>query len=198
MRRPLGIVTAVVCVWVVMAGWAKAEAVSYTAMPIVMDPAPGVKPDKGPIAAVSFGYFYLGAQSATGAWSWHQQGFYGIPQVNVTPWLGFIGDFVSATNTGANQHEKIEAFLGGPIVTAWSKKKVSPFVFATGGKTRDSKAGTVTSLPALAAGGGFQFKLNKHLGLLFVPGEYVRSFSATGMDQNAFTSRFGVVIPITK
>ncbi len=160
-------------------------------------PAPQAK-EKGPIGALSLGYIYIAAQAPTGDWSWHQHGFYGIPQVNFTPWLAVIGDFVSVYNTGANTHEHIEVFLGGPLFTAYSKKRLSPFAFATGGKTRDAKAGTITWTPTLATGGGVTYKLNKHLALLFVPGEYVRNFSATGRDTNGFTSRFGIVLPVSK
>jgi hypothetical protein len=159
-------------------------------------PAPA--PEKPPIGAISAGYLYLGSESAPGVWTWHLHGFYGIPQVNIKPWFGFIGDFVHTANTGVNTHENVEAFLGGPIFTAHAKKKISEFAFATAGKTRDSKNGTVMYSPALAVGGGLTYKLNKHVSLLLVPGEYVRNYAATGPDLNNFTARFGFVLPISR
>ena len=157
--------------------------------------APAEKP---PIGAVSVGYLYLAAESAPGDWTWHLQGFYGIPQVNVKPWFGFIGDFVTTYNTGAGTHENVHAYLGGPIFTAKSKSKLSPFAFVTAGKVRDSNDGKVTSSPGLAAGGGLTYKLSKHVALLFVPGEYVRTYPGTGSDLNSFTARFGFVVPISR
>ena len=56
----------------------------------------------------------------------------------------------------------------------------------------------VTYSPAWAAGGGVTYKLNKHLALLFVPGEYVRNYPDSGPQLNNFTARFGIVLPIMK
>lgn len=186
------------CLAVCLAGCGGAKAQTRAGQE-TLPTAPVVpKPENGPIGALSLGYIYIAAEAPTGDWSWHQHGFYGIPQVNITPWFGVIGDFVSAYNTGANAHEHVEVFLGGPLFTAYSKRKISPFGFATAGKTRDAKAGEITWEPTLATGGGVTYKLNKHLALLFVPGEYIRNFSSTGMDTNGFTSRFGLVLPISK
>ena len=33
-------------------------------------------------------------------------------------------------------------------------------------------------------------------GLLFVPGEYIRAYPATGVDLNNFSSRFGLTFPL--
>ena len=112
------------------------------------------------------------------------------------PWLSFIEDNTTSYNTGYNAHENIHSFLAGPQVTLFPKKKLSLSFFADAGKVRDSKAGTVTSVPVWATGPVLTYKLNKHFGLLWVPGEYVRSYQPDG-PLNNFTSRFGIVIPIS-
>ena len=159
-------------------------------------PAPTPPKEKPPIGAVTFGYFYLAPQSAPGTFVWHTQGFYGIGQINIRPWLAVIEDNTTSYNTGANAHENIHSYLAGPLVTAFPKKRLSVSYFADAGKVRDSKAGTITSVPVWATGGVLTYKLNKHLGLLWVPGEYVRTYQANG-PLNNFTSRFGLTIPIS-
>ena len=94
--------------------------------------------EKAPIAAINFGYIYIGSETAPGTWNWHLHGFFGIPQVNVKPWLGFIGDFTQSYNTSAGAHENVQSILAGPIFTYKSKAKISPFAFADAGRIRDS------------------------------------------------------------
>ena len=128
-------------------------------------------------------------------YQFHLHGFYGIPQVNIKPWFGVIGDFTKSYNTSAGAHENTDSLLCGPIFTARSSKRIGIFGFADAGKLRDSKDGMITSTPIFATGGGFTMKLNKHVGLLFVPGEYIRNYAAAG-DLNNFTARFGFTIPL--
>ena len=167
-------------------------------------PAPAPQPlqtpppakEKGPIGVISGGYIYIASEVMPGSpWQFHLHGFYGIPQVNIKPWLGVIGDFTKSHNTSAGAHENTDSFLCGPIFTARSSKKIGIFGFADAGKLRDSKDGMITSTPIFATGGGFTMKLNKHIGLLFVPGEYIRNYAAAG-DLNNFTARFGFTIPL--
>ena len=168
-----------------------------TAPMIQTQPAP--TKDKAPIAAINFGYIYIGSETAPGTWNWHLHGFFGIPQVNVNHWLGFIGDFTQSYNTSAGAHENVQSILAGPIFTAKSKAKISPFAFADAGRIRDSMDGMVTNSPCYAVGGGFQFKVNKHLGLLLVPAEYIQRWPPTGANTlNSFTARFGITLPLYK
>ena len=164
-----------------------------------LQPATAPK-EKGPIAAVSVGYLYLASETAPGTWQWHLHGFYGITQVNIKPWFGLIADFTESFNTSAGAHENVHSYLGGPIFTAKSTAKVSPFVFADAGVVRDSKNGTVTNSPIWAAGGGFTMKLNKHLGFLVVPGEYIQTWEVNSPYRtlNNFTARAGIVLPLMK
>lgn len=148
------------------------------------------------VAAVSFGYFYLRSQAASGDWSNLSEGFYGIPQVNVNKWFGFNGDFTTSYNTGAGVHENVHAYLGGLIFTAMSEKKISPFAFVDGGDVRDSKNGRVLVSPALATGFGFNYKMTKRVGLLFIPAEYVRTYPDDGPNLNNYTARVGLVLPL--
>ena len=151
---------------------------------------------KGPVGAVTFGYIYIDSEVMPGqAWNSHLHGFFGIPQYNVKPWLSLIADFTQTYNTARNTHENVQSRLGGFLFTARSKQKISPFGFIDAGVVRDSKAGTITTSPILASGGGFTYKLNKHLSLLVVPGEYIRTFADTGSVNN-FTARFGFVLPL--
>ena len=164
---------------------------------------PGVKlraeaaaKEKGPVGAVTFGYLYLASQSAPGgAWDWHLHGFYGIPQYNVKPWMAVFADFTESYNLSKGAHETVQAKLGGFLFTAHAKAKISPLAFADGGAVRDSNNGTVSESPAFAVGGGATYKVNRHLSLLLIPGEYVRTYAQAG-DLNNFTARIGFVLPL--
>ena len=162
-------------------------------------PSPNAAPAKppAPVGVLSVGYIYIASEVMPAMpWQFHLHGFYGIPQVNIKPWFGIIGDFTKSYNTSAGAHENTDSFLCGPIFTALSSKKLSVFGFADAGKLRDSKDGMITSSPIFAVGGGVTLKLNKHVGLLFVPGEYIRAYPATGTDLNNFSSRFGLTFPL--
>jgi len=151
---------------------------------------------KGPVAAVTFGYIYIDSEVMPGqAWNSHLHGFYGIPQYNVKPWFSIFADFTQTYNTAHNTRENVQSRLGGTLFTARSKQKISPFGFIDAGVVRDSKAGMITTSPILATGGGFTYKVNKHLSLLLIPGEYIRTYAATGSVNN-FTARFGFVLPL--
>jgi hypothetical protein len=153
---------------------------------------------KGPIGAVTFGYIYIASEEFPGTWQYHLQGFFGIPQVNINHWFGFNGDFTESYNTSAGAHQNVQARLGGVIFTAKSSARISPFGFADAGLTRNSHDGTVNSSPTLALGGGFAVKLTKRFGLLFIPGEYLKTWPPTGPNYtlNSFTARFGVTLPL--
>ena len=92
----------------------------------------------------------------------------------------------------------MQARLGGLVFTAKSSAKISPFGFADGGVVRNSNDGTVNFAPALAVGGGFAIRLTKHVGLLFIPGEYIKTWPPTGPNNtlNNFTARFGITLPL--
>lgn len=195
MRRSL-LIAAATLLFVSPARWALAQADTSLIASSTPAPRPAPPKQKPPIGSVTFGYFYLAPQSAPGSFVWHTQGFYGIGQINVKPWLAFIEDNTTSYNTGANAHENIHSYLAGPLVTAFPKRKLSVSYFADAGKVRDSRAGTVTSVPVWATGGVLTYKLNKHFGLLWVPGEYVRTYQANG-PLNNFTSRFGLTLPIS-
>ncbi len=153
-------------------------------------------PEKGPVGAVTFGYIYLASETApAGPWNFHLHGFYGIPQYNVKPWLAVFADFTQSYNTSSGAHENVQSRLGGFLFTAKAKAKVSPFAFGDAGIVRDSKSGTISDSPAFAVGGGATFKINKHMSFLFIPGEYVRTYAASG-DLNNFTARVGLVLPL--
>jgi hypothetical protein len=160
-------------------------------------PAAVPKP-RAPIGAVSFGYIYLASEDSPGAWRYHFQGFFGIPQVNVNHWLGFNGDFTQSYNTSAGAHQNVQARLGGIVFTAKSSARISPFGFADAGVVRNSNAGTVNSSPALALGGGFSMKLTKRVALLFIPGEFIKTWPPTGPNNtlNNFSARFGITLPL--
>jgi hypothetical protein len=153
---------------------------------------------KAPIGALSFGYIYIASEEAPGTWQYHLHGFFGIPQINVNHWLSFIGDFTSSYNTSAGAHENVQVRLGGIAFTAKSGAKMSPFGFTDVGVVRDSNDGTVTFSPAFAVGGGFGIKLTKRVGLLFIPGEYIKTWPPTGPNNtlNNFTARFGITLPL--
>ena len=152
--------------------------------------------EKGPVGAVTFGYIYIDSEVMPGqAWNSHLHGFFGIPQYNVKPWFALFADFTQNYNTAHNTHENVQSRLGGTLFTARSKQKISPFGFIDAGVVRDSKAGIITTSPILATGGGFTYKVNKHLSLLLIPGEYIRTYVATGSVNN-FTARFGFVLPL--
>jgi hypothetical protein len=159
----------------------------------------GVAPKpKAPIGAGSIGYIYIASEDTPGVWHYHLHGFFGIPQVNVNHWLGFNGDFTSSYNTSARAHQNAQARLGGIVFTAKSSAKISPFGFADAGVVRNSNDGTVNSAPALALGGGFSMKLTKRAGLLFIPGEYIKTWPPTGPNNtlNNFSARFGITLPL--
>jgi hypothetical protein len=162
-----------------------------------VQPPAATKP-KAPIGAVTFGYIYIASEEFPGTWQYHLQGFFGIPQVNINHWFGFNGDFTESYNTSAGAHQNVQARLGGMIFTAKSSAKISPFGFADAGLTRNSNDGTVNSSPTLALGGGFAIKLTKRVGLLFIPGEYLKTWPPTGPNNtlNSFTARFGVTLPL--
>jgi hypothetical protein len=42
---------------------------------------------KAPIGAVTFGYIYIASEEVPGTWQYHLQGFFGIPQINITTGL---------------------------------------------------------------------------------------------------------------
>lgn len=154
--------------------------------------------DKGPVAAVTFGYIYLASETAPdGPWNFHLHGFYGIPQYNILPWLALFSDFTQSYNTSRGAHENVQSRLGGFLFTAKSKAILSPFAFADAGVVRDSKSGSIATSPAFAVGGGVTLKLNKHVSFLFIPGEYVRTYAQSG-NLNNFTGRFGIVLPLYK
>ena len=164
--------------------------------PIAGPKAPASNQDKGPIGAVVFGYIYLASETAPGGpWNFHLHGFYGIPQYNLKPWLAVFADFTQNYNTSYGAHENVQAKLGGFLFTAKAKAKISPFGFADAGAIRDSKNGTVAESPGFAVGGGATYKINKHLAVLLIPGEYVRTYAAAG-DLNNFTARVGLVLPL--
>jgi hypothetical protein len=133
---------------------------------------------KAPIGALSFGYIYIASEEAPGTWQYHLHGFFGIPQINVNHWLSFIGDFTSSYNTSVGAHENVQVRLGGIAFTA--------------------KSGAKTFSPAFAVGGGFGIKLTKRVGLLFIPGEYIKTWPPTGPNNtlNNFTARFGITLPL--
>ena len=179
-------------------GHAQESAALASPVPEASPQTPPPAKEKGPVGVISGGYIYIASEVGPGMpWQFHLHGFYGIPQVNIKPWFGVIGDFTKSYNTSAGAHENTDSFLCGPIFTARSSKKIGIFGFADAGKLRDSKNGTVTSTPIFATGGGFTMKLNKHIGLLFVPGEYIRNYAAAG-DLNNFTARFGFTIPLNR
>jgi hypothetical protein len=153
---------------------------------------------KAPIGAVSLGYLYIASEEAPGTWQYHLHGFFAIPQINVNHWLSFIGDFTSSYNTSAGARQNVQARLGGVVFTAKSSAKISPFGFADAGVVRDSNDGTVKSAPAFAVGGGLSMKLTKRVGLLFIPGEYIKTWPPTDPNNtlNNFTARFGITIPL--
>jgi hypothetical protein len=153
---------------------------------------------KAPIGALSLGYLYIASEEAPGTWQYHLHGFFAIPQINVNHWLSFNGDFTSSYNTSAGAHENVQARLGGLVFTAKSSAKVSPFGFADAGVVRDSNDGTVNFAPAFAMGGGFAIKLTRRVGLLFIPGEYIKTWPPTGPNNtlNNFTARFGITLPV--
>jgi hypothetical protein len=149
---------------------------------------------KSPILALSLGYIYIASEEAPETWQYHLHGFFGIPQINVNHWLSFIGDFTSSYNTSAGAHQNVQARLGGIVFTAQSSAKISPFGFTDAGVVRDSNDGTVNFAPAVAVGGGLGIKLTKRVGLLFIPGEYIKTWPPTGPNNtlNNFTARFGI------
>jgi hypothetical protein len=151
-----------------------------------------------PIGALSLGYIYIASEEAPGTWQYHLHGFFAIPQINVNHWLSFNGDFTSSYNTSAGAHQNVQARLGGVVLTAKSCAKISPFGFADAGVVRDSNDGGVKSAPAFAVGGGFAMKLTNHVGLLFIPGEYIKTWPPTGPNNtlNNFTARFGITLPL--
>jgi len=152
--------------------------------------------EKGPVGAVTFGYIYIDSEVMPGqAWNSHLHGFFGIPQYNVKPWFSLFADFTQTYNIAHSTHENVQSRLGGTLFTARSKQKISPFGFIDAGVVRDSKAGIITTSPILATGGGFTYKVNKHLSLLLIPGEYIRTYAATGSVNN-FTARFGFILPL--
>jgi len=153
---------------------------------------------KAPIGALSLGYIYTASEEAPGTWQYHLHGFFGIPQINVNHWLSFIGDFTSSYNTSAGAHQNVQARLGGIAFTLRSSAKISPFGFTDAGVVRDSNDGTVNFAPAFAVGGGFGIKLTKRVGLLFIPGEYIKTWPPTAPDNtlNNFTARFGITLPL--
>lgn len=160
-------------------------------------PAQSKPREPGPVGALTFGYVYLASQTApNGPWNFHLQGFFGIPQYNVKPWFSLFADFTQSYNTSRGAHENVQTRLGGFLFTAKAKARISPFAFVDAGAIRDSKSGTVTNSPGLAAGGGTTLKLTKRIGLLIIPGEYVRTY-APGGSLNNFTGRFGIVLPFT-
>jgi hypothetical protein len=162
-----------------------------------VQPAAVPKP-KAPIGAVSLGYIYIASEDTPGTWHYHLHGFFGIPQINVNHWLGFNGDFTESYNTSAGAHQNVQARLGGIVFTAKSTAKISPFGFADAGLVRNSNDGTVNSAPALALGGGFSMKLTKRVALLFIPGEYIKTWPPTGPNNtlNNFSARFGITLPL--
>jgi hypothetical protein len=153
---------------------------------------------KAPIGALSLGYIYIASEEAPGTWQYDLHGFFGIPQFNVNRWLSFIGDFTSSYNTSAGAHQNVQARLGGIVFTAKSSAKISPFRFTDAGAVRDSNDGTVNLAPAFAVGGGLGIKLTKRVGLLFIPGEYIKTWPPTGPKNtlNNFTARFGITLPL--
>ena len=155
------------------------------------------KPE-APIGAVSLGYIYIASEDTPGTWHYHLHGFFGIPQINVNHWLGLNGDFTESYNTSAGAHQNVQARLGGIVFTAKSSAKISSFGFADGGLVRNSNDGTVNSAPTLALGGGFSMKLTKRVGLLFIPGEYIKTWPPTGPNNtlNNFSARFGITLPL--
>jgi hypothetical protein len=162
-----------------------------------VQPAAVQKP-KAPIGAVSFGYIYIASEDTPGVWHYHLHGFFGIPKVNVNHWLGFNGDFTESYNTSAGAHQNVQARLAGIVLTAKSSARISPFGFADAGVVRNSNDGAVHSAPTLALGGGFSIKLTKRVGLLFIPGEYLKTWPATGPNDtlNNFSARFGITLPL--
>lgn len=164
-------------------------------LPTATETSPQLTPQRV-VGAFSAGYIYIAPQSAPGDWVWHTHGFYGIAQANLKPWLAVIVDITKTYNTGYNAHENADAFLSGPLFTAYGAKKLSISGFADAGSLRDSKAGSITYAPAWATGGVLTYKLSKRVGLLFVPGEYVRAYPANGPQLNNFTSRFGITLPL--
>ncbi len=165
---------------------------------LAAQPAQAATPKKkAPVGAITGGYIYIASEVMPGSpWNFHLHGFYGIPQVNIKPWFGLFGDFTKSYSTSAGAHENTDSFLGGPIFTALSAKKISPFAFADAGKLRDSKNGTVTSSPIFATGGGVSVKLNKHVAVLFIPGEYIRAYPAMGPQLSSYSSRIGLTFPL--
>jgi hypothetical protein len=153
---------------------------------------------KAPIGALSLGYLYIASEEVPGTWQYHLHGFFAIPQINVNHWFSFNGDFTSSYNTSAGAHQNVQARLGGLVFTAKSSAKISPFGFADAGVVRDSDDSTVKSAPAYAVGGGFAIKLTKRVGLLFIPGEYIKTWPPTGPNNtlNNFTARFGITLPL--
>ena len=92
----------------------------------------------------------------------------------------------------------MQARLGGIVFTAKSDAKISPFGFTDAGVVRDSNDGTVNFAPAVAVGGGLGIKLTKRVGLLFIPGEYIKTWPPIGPNNtlNNFTARFGITLPL--
>jgi hypothetical protein len=149
-----------------------------------------------PIGAITFGYIYLSSETTPGGpWDWHLHGFYGIPQYNVKPWLVVFADFTQSYDTSEGAHQNVQSRFGGLSFTKKTRTRVSPFGFVNGGYVRDSANGRVTESPALAVGGGALLKLNRHVSLLMIPGEYVRTYTSGG-DLNNFTTRIGITLPI--
>lgn len=68
---------------------------------------------------------------------------------------------------------KLDAFL----LTAKALGKIAPFAFGAAEFIRDSNGDIVAESPAFAVGGGVTYKLNRPMSLLFIPGEYVRTYA---------------------
>ncbi len=157
---------------------------------------PAIAAEKGPVGAVGLGYIYLASETApNGPWNFHLHGFYATPQYNLRPWLALFADFTQSYNTSRNAHENVQSRLGGFLFSKKLSAAVSSFAFADAGIVRDSKGGSIATSPIFAVGGGATLKLNKHVSLLIIPGEYVRTYAQSG-NLNNFTGRFGIVLPI--
>ena len=146
--------------------------------------------------SVSVGYNFLRTPTGNGDHA-NLNGWYFLPAVNLSKRFSVLGDSTNFYGYSRGSDLTVHGFTFGPAYSLTNHTRITPIVFTEAGVVRSNLAGNVTDAFAWVIGGGLEVKMNSHVNLQIVPGEYILS-RANATDNNSYTMKVGLTFPFKK
>ena len=146
--------------------------------------------------SVSAGYNFLRTPTGSGDHA-DLNGWYVLPAVNLSKRFSALIDFTNFYGSSRGSDLTVHGFSFGPAYSLTNRTRIMPIVFTEAGVIRSNLAGNVTDAFAWVVGGGVEVKMNSHVNLQIIPGEYILS-RANATDSNSYTMKVGLTFPLKK